>query len=379
MDKKAAFLYTPKLEVGGYPKECPFNSGRAGKTREIIASLGLLELQNTKEVAPEPIPETQLEWFHTPSYLNTLKRAGRGIHDFKALKRGLGTPDCPIFRDMYEYISLATGGSTHGAALLLENGFDIAFNPSGGFHHANTDTASGFCYLNDIVISAEIFSRSGKRVFVIDLDAHHGDGVQKAFYHRKDVVTLSMHESGKTLFPGTGFVEELGEGEGKGCSINIPLPVGTFDAVYSRAFHEVAMPLVDAIAPDVIILVLGMDALAGDPLAHLNLTNNVYADIIGDIMETGIPILATGGGGYNPDNTSRGWALAWSVFATGQDDTITGFGMGGVMLENTAWFGGLRDRTLLCHGGYRDAVEKEIDETIRAIRRLVFPHHGLSL
>ena len=347
-------------------------------TREIVSSLGLLRMPNTKEVAPDPISEERLLWFHTPTYLNTLKRAGKGIHDFKALKRGLGTPDCPLFKDMFEYSALAAGGSPHGAGMILNDEVDIAFNPSGGFHHADADGASGFCYLNDIVIAAEMFAGSGRRVLVIDLDAHHGDGVQRAFYNRKDIVTLSMHEDGKTLFPGTGFVDEIGDGEGKGCSINVPLPVGTFDAAYLKAFREVVQPLIEAISPGVIILVLGMDALAGDPLAHLNLTNNVFADIVADIVETDIPILATGGGGYNPDNTARGWALAWSVFANGRDDAVMGFGMGGVMLENTAWFGGLRDRTLLSHGGYRTRVEKDIDETIRAIRKLVFPLHGLS-
>jgi len=377
VEKRAVYIYTEDLETGGYPKECPFSSGRAGRTREIITSLNLLNLPNTKEVAPVPIPEEQLLWFHTEAYLHTLKRAGRGIHDFKALKRGLGTPDCPLFSDMFNYSALAAGGSPYGAAMIVDGKTDIAFNPSGGFHHADADSASGFCYLNDIVIAAEYFSRKGLRVLVIDLDAHHGDGVQNAFYHRNDVVTLSMHENGKTLFPGTGFVEEIGADQGRGASINIPLPVGTFDAVYHKAFEEVVLPLVEAISPDVIILPLGMDALAGDPLAHLNLTNNVFADIVADIVECDIPILATGGGGYNPENTARGWALAWSVFASGRDDAIMGFGMGGVMLENTAWFGGLRDRTLLSHGGYRDSVEKEIDQTIKAVQSLIFPFHGL--
>jgi len=348
-------------------------------TRGIVSSLGLLDLTNTKEIAPEPISEEALKWFHTDMYINVLKRAGRGIHDFKALKRGLGTPDCPLFKNMFEYSALAGGGTTTGAELIMSGEWQIAFNPAGGFHHASADSASGFCYLNDIVIAAEMFSRAGARVLIVDLDAHHGDGVQDAFYDRSDVITVSMHENGKTLFPGTGFVEEIGTGAGSGCSINIPLPVGTFDAIYRTAFQEIVLPLANAVAPDIIILPIGMDGLAGDPLAHLNLTNNAYADIITDIVELNIPILATGGGGYNPQNTARGWALAWSIFAQGPDDTVAGFGMGGVMLENTAWFGGLRDRTLLSHGGYRDSVEKEITETVKKVKSLIFPLHGIPL
>lgn len=377
MDKKAAFIHNPSLDEGGYPIECPFDSRRGGRTYSTILSLGLLNFSNTRLVPPVALTRTELEQFHTPDYLDVLQRAGRGVHDFKALKKGLGTPDCPLFKDMYEYLCLAAGGTTVGAKLLLNKEADIAFNPHGGFHHAAQDASSGFCYINDVVLGSMALAEAGKRVMVIDLDAHHGDGTQSAFYTRSDVVTVSMHESGKTLFPGTGFVEESGEGDGKGCSINLPLPVGTYDAIYYTAFCEVVIPLIEAIAPDVLVIALGMDALAGDPLAHLNLTNNVFADIVADLRELGKPILATGGGGYNAKNTERAWALLWSILANGRDDTSAALGMGGVMLENTAWFGGLRDRTLLSHGGYRDSVDREIREVIEQIKKTIFPLHGL--
>jgi len=377
VDKQAAFIHTSQLDEGGYPSECPFDSRRAGRTHATVNSLGLLNLTNTKLIAPVRLTRSQLERFHTPDYLDVLQRAGRGVHDFKALKKGLGTPDCPLFKDMFEYVSLAAGGTVTGADLILSSEAHIAFNPSGGFHHAAADASSGFCYINDLVLGAMQLADAGKRVMVIDLDAHHGDGTQTAFYSRADVVTLSMHESGKSLFPGTGFVEEIGEGDGKGCSINLPLPVGTYDAIYYTAFREVVMPLIEAVDPDVLMVPLGMDGLAGDPLAHLNLTNNVFADIVADLRETDRPILATGGGGYNPQNTQRAWALMWSVLANGRDDATAAFGMGGDMLENTAWFGGLRDRTLLSHGGYRDSVDAEIRGIIEQIKKTIFPLHGL--
>jgi len=374
LENRAIFIHSDELDQGGYPEECPFDSRRAGRTLETARSLGLLALPNTSLVAPAATPAEVLEWFHTPAYLDVLRRAGRGEHDFKALKMGLGTPDCPLFKDMYEYLSLAVGGSLTGAEAILDGTAKTAFNPSGGFHHAGPESAAGFCYLNDVVLACLMLAQAGKRVLVIDIDAHHGDLTQQAFYHRSDVVTVSMHESGKTLFPGTGFVEEKGEGEGLGFSVNVPLPVGTYDAIYYSAFQDVVIPVAQAVSPDVIVLELGMDGLAVDPLAHLNLTNNCYADIVADVVEMEKPVLAVGGGGYNVNATVRGWTLAWSIMANGRDDASSlAAGLGGVMLENTAWFGGLRDRTLLSHGGYREAVDHEIRETVNRIKEDTFP------
>lgn len=379
MEKRAIFIHSEALDNGGYPEECPFDSRRAGRTLETVQSLGLLNLPHTEVVAPEPASREVLEQYHTPAYLDVLQRAGQGKHDFKALKMGLGTPDCPLFKDMYDYLSLAAGGSLTGARAIIDGKAAMAFNPSGGFHHAGPSSSAGFCYLNDVVLACETLAGAGMRVLVIDIDAHHGDLTQQTFYNRFDVVTVSMHESGKTLFPGTGAVDEIGEGEGKGASINIPLPVGTYDEIYYQAFEKVVMPVARAVSPDVVVLELGMDALAGDPLAHLNLTNNTYADIVADVVELEKPVLAVGGGGYNSAATVRGWALAWSILAEGRDDAFPlSAGLGGVMLENTAWYGGLRDRTLLSHGGYRAAVEKEILETVAQIQKSVFPLLGAA-
>jgi len=308
-----------------------------------------------------------------------LEKAGHGhIDPLDAVKAGLGVPDCPIFANMFEYLSLAAGASVTGARRILDGDAHIVFNPSGGFHHAQPANAAGFCYLNDIVLAALEFTAAGKRVLFLDIDVHHCDGVQDAFYARSDVMTISLHESGRTLFPGTGFAEEIGIGEGRGYSVNLPLPVGTYDAAYERAFREAALPLIVAYDPDVVILEIGMDGLAGDPLAHLHLTNNVYADIVGAVVRLGKPVLATGGGGYNVENTVRGWALLWGVLC-GEDHTHDlMLGMGGVMLQNTDWLGGLRDRVMLTDGGRRATVDAEIGEVIDKIRSVVFPIHGLK-
>jgi acetoin utilization protein AcuC len=153
--------------------------------------------------------------------------------------------------------------------------------------------------------------------------------------------------------------------------------VGTYDAAYERVFREAALPLIKAYDPDVIMMEIGLDGLAGDPLAHLHLTNNVYADITDTIVRLGKPLLATGGGGYNVENTVRGWALMWGVLCGEDPSPDLMIGMGGVMLQNTDWLGGLRDRVLLTDGGRRAAVDAEIDQVIDRIRATVFPIHGL--
>ncbi len=374
-----AFIYSPDLEMGGYPEACPFNTHRAGKTRKILEDMGLLSGPHRREAAPVPLTEEELLRFHLPDYLAALKAGQEGRYDLASAAMGLGTPDCPIFPGMYDYIRLAAGGSLTGARLILKGEAHIAFNPSGGFHHAHAGRASGFCYINDVVIAAMEFASAGRRVAILDIDVHHGDGQQDAFYERNDVLTISLHESGRTLFPGTGFESEIGRGPGRGFCVNVPLPVGTYDLIYEYAFLEAAFPVLRKFDPDVIMLELGMDTLAGDPLAHLNLTNNVLADIVERVRGLGKPILAVGGGGYHIPNTVRGWALCWSVLIgdhAHQNDL--GVGLGGVMLENTDWLGGLRDRTLLSDGGRRGPIDDEVRRVVAAVQRTIFPIHGLA-
>jgi acetoin utilization protein AcuC len=294
------------------------------------------------------------------------------------LYMGLGGDDTPIFRDMYELGRWACGASIVAAEQILSGGASVAFNPSGGLHHAHAAKASGFCYLNDVVLGCMRLTEAGKRVFCIDLDAHHGDGTAEAFYSRKDVLYMSMHEGPETLFPGTGFATDIGAGEGRGYTVNVPLPPGVYDEAYLATFRAVALPLIGAYAPDVIVLELGMDPLAGDPLTHMCLTNNVYPDIIRDLVSFGKPILMTGGGGYQVENTVRGWARVWQSLCGDNEDWDWSIGMGGVMLASTEWLGGLQDRILAVAPDQRYAVEKAIAETLGTIFEKVFPLHGLA-
>ena len=373
---KVVFLHSPQIEQYSYPEESPFKTQRAGMTRRILLSMGLLSGPGRAEVAPGPADRAAVERFHSAHYLDVLRSAEQGRMGVEGLHMGLGTAECPVFRGMTDYAMLACGATLTGAELIGSGEARVAFNPSGGYHHAGPQCASGFCYVNDVVLACIALVDQGKRVLFLDLDAHHCDGVQSAFYERSNVMTVSLHESGETLFPGTGGVSEIGAGEGKGFSVNVPLPAGTYDDVYMKAFRQVAAPLMEAFAPDVIVLEVGMDGLSGDPLAHLSLTNGTYADAARRVLQFGRPVLATGGGGYHAENTARGWALVWSSLC-GESDDVLSAGLGGVLLESTDWQGGLRDRALVPDAEQVRSVAPLVDATIEAVREKVFPLHGL--
>jgi acetoin utilization protein AcuC len=316
-------------------------------------------------VAPVRAFITDMQKFHSKRYLEILQQAAQGKSLQAALNMGIGTLDCPVFEGMFDYASWACGASLTGVDLILSGETNIAFNPSGGFHHAKAEKASGFCYINDLVLACIRFLENSKRVLYLDIDAHHGDGVQDAFYSNNEVMVISLHESGKTLFPWTGFENEIGEGAGRGYNVNIPLPVGICDKAYLKAFTEIVVPLIEAFAPDVFVMQLGMDALAGDALAHLELTNNVHAEIVSRILSFDKPILATGGGGYHVENTVRGWALAWTIMCGQQNSADLSLGIGGTMLQSTEWAGGLRDRILALDETQCQANDTAINTTIQ--------------
>ncbi len=372
------FVHCPQLEQYPYPDGCPFKTSRAGLTRARLASMGLLTGGEKIEVSPEPASREELLYFHSPSYIDALVLADQGQFEIEMLFMGLGTGDCPVFAGMYPYAVLAAGATITAAKWILDEKAAIAFNPSGGYHHAFPGRAGGFCYINDVVLGCETLARGGKKVLSLDIDVHHCDGVQSAFYARSDVMTISLHQDGSTLFPGTGFVDEIGTGAGKGFSVNLPLPIGTYDEIYLKAFRGVVLPLIHAFSPDVIVFEAGADTLAGDPLAGLSLTNNVFVEVINLLLAFGKPILAVGGGGYNVEHTVRAWALVWTALCGEQFQDMSA-GLGGVMLQNTDWQGGagLRDRAIVADSARRRSVDPVVERTIEEVKRLVFPLHGI--
>ncbi len=376
--RKSLFIYSVELEKLPFPSDHPFNTIRAPKTRELIRSMGWLSDADHAEAGCDPADRGVLEKFHTRRYLDALQNASQGGWAYDVLSMGIGTSDCPMFPGMYEHSVLAAGATLAGAVAILENRADAVFNPHGGFHHAFPERAAGFCYINDPALACMALADAGKRVFYLDVDVHNGDGVAFAFQDRADVMTVSFHENPRGLFPGTGFEHEIGSGKGLGFCVNLPLPVGTYDEAYLGAFEEVAIPLIKVFRPDVFVMEFGADGLAQDPLAHLQLTNNVYADILTRLLAFEKPILMTGGGGYNVENTVRAWALGWSVLSGQDDDDYGNAGLGGVMLGSTEWKGGLRDRELVISDQQREAVTQALAYTVKKVKSLVFPIHGLK-
>jgi len=375
--RRLAFVYPPEAEAMSYPPDCPFKTHRAGLTRQRLRAFGLLGGPGREEVSAAPASLAELEQFHTTAYLEQLQRAAAGDLTVEGLQMGLGGPDTPVFKDMFAYGALACGAALKAAELLIQGQAEVVFHLLGGFHHARADRAAGFCYLNDMVLACQRLAAAGKRVAYLDVDAHHGDGVQEAFYHRNDVLTISVHESGKTLFPWGGFEHEIGEGPGRGYNVNICLPAGAYDEAFLMAVDQVVLPILKAYRPDVLVLELGMDTLAGDPLTHLVLTNNAPAALIQRLLPLELPVLVAGGGGYHVENTVRGWARAWRVFAGEEDQPDDSAGLGGVLLGSSEWAGGLRDPVRPVSAQQRAAVEPELRQSIAAVTRHVFPYHGL--
>ncbi|MGA4645212.1 acetoin utilization protein AcuC [Limisphaera sp. 4302-co] len=364
-------VYAPETENLRYPPDCPFKTERATATRRQLLGAGLLGTGELREEPCRPASRAELERLHTPRYLDLLQAAAAGELTPEGIHAGLGAPDTPVFRDLWDYACWACGAALHAADLLLQGRARVAFNLHGGFHHAHADRAGGFCYLNDVALACERLAAAGRRVMYLDLDAHHGDGVQAFFYARNDVLTVSLHESGKTLFPWGGFEHELGEGPGHGYNVNVPLPAQTYDEAYLRAYRTVVPPLIEAYRPDVLVVELGMDILAGDPLTHLQTTNNVVVEIARHLRQTGLPLLVSGGGGYQFEPTVRGWALAWRTLAGRDDEDALSMGLGGALMSTLDWAGGWRDPERPVPAEVRERVESELAKTLATLREIV--------
>jgi len=307
------FIYTDAYLDYDYGLTHPLRIIRLKLTYGLIKSYGLLDLPSVQFIPTIKAEEKDLAAFHSEEYLNILKQANEGYPMEDAYFYGLGPGDNPIFPGLFNLSLLLTGATLQAVDFVADGKGEIAFNIAGGLHHAMRARASGFCYINDPVIGIMRLLNRGKRVAYIDIDAHHGDGVQKAFYETNQVLTISLHESGHTLFPGTGFEYEIGEGEGEGYSVNLPFPPHTEDEVYVRVFDEVVPELVHAFKPDVVVTQLGVDTFYDDPLTNLHLSIFGFERILKKIKNLAPRWVALGGGGYNISNVARAWTLAWAV------------------------------------------------------------------
>jgi len=354
----------------------PFKIHRLGLTYELIRAYGLVDHPDVAVHVPREATEQEAMGFHSQGYLETLRVASDGMWVPNLFSHGLGTSDNPVFPDVYSWAMSVAGASIVCAEEILAGRADRAFNLSGGLHHAMPSRASGFCHINDGVLAIQTLVRAGKRVAYVDIDAHHGDGVQHAFYSMPDVLTLSVHQSGYTIFPGSGFVEEIGQGPGEGMSINVPLLPGAGDEAYERVLDAVVLPALRAFAPDVLVTQLGSDAILGDIVANLRLSLRTFERMVVAFRDLGLPWLALGGGGYDVGNVIRAWTLAWStVTETELPDEIPPEWLTRASAQGVA-FSKLRgsiDRTPT-----DSAALDDLERTIEALRSTAFSILGVN-
>jgi acetoin utilization protein AcuC len=374
---RTALIHSDAFERFDYGPEHPLRMERLGLTWRLMEAYGLTALSGSKVLAPEPASESAILRFHTPEYVQVLKTVSSGRLVKEAALHGLGPGDNPVFPGCWEVACFAAGGSLLAAKLVADGEADRAFHFAGGLHHALPDQASGFCYVNDAVLAICALVDAGHRVAYVDIDAHHGDGVQHAFYREPRVLTISTHERGDRLFPGTGFVEEIGEGEGRGFSVNVPLQPFTEDEVYLPAFEAVVPPLLSAFRPDIVVAQLGIDSHRTDPLTHLALTVQGFTQAVRRIVELSPKLVALGGGGYDLQNVARAWAAAWAI-------------MNGLDLprELPGSFEPDARRYQFAHRSLWDPpdpfpaeirrrAEEYVTRQVDTIRRTIFPLHGL--
>ena len=280
--------------------EHPLRPGRVALTMALAREAGLLE--RAKVVTPMALSGGDLARVHDLDYLAAVQAAsesGLPVFDY-----GLGPGDNPPFPGMHDAATLVCGATVAAAAAILAGDAVHAFSPAGGLHHAMPGMASGFCIYNDPAVAiAWMLEQGVRRIAYVDVDVHHGDGVQAIFADEPRVLTISLHESGRYLFPGTGFAHEVGEGLARGSIANLPLPPSTTDDLYLPAFDAVVPSLVRAFEPEILVTQLGCDTHYTDPLAHLALTTRGYKGLAGRLHDlahtvTGGRWLATGGGGY---------------------------------------------------------------------------------
>ena len=374
---RTAFIYSERYQHFDYGPGHPLRIERLALTYELCRSYGLLDLPTTRLIEARDATEDEVVSFHRPDYLDVFRAADRGNPTPNLWDYGLGTSDNPAFPGMYGWSLLSTGASLQAMALVDSGEVGCAFNMAGGLHHAAASRAAGFCYINDAAVVIQHLLHRGRRVAYVDIDAHHGDGVQFGFYETDQVLTISIHESGETLFPGTGFAEEIGRGRGIGYAVNVPLLAGSDDEIFLWAFDQVIPPLLTAFNPDVVVTQLGADTHRTDPLTNLAMTTTGFAEAVRRLQPLSRRWIALGGGGYNLENVPRSWTLAWATMNHLEvpDDMPESF------LGNFQRLGfratRLRDDPSPADAPTREQAWRFVREQVYRIQQLVFPHHGL--
>jgi acetoin utilization protein AcuC len=294
-------IYRGSTYGAGHPLAIP----RVSSTTDLIRAMGWLDPARFV-TAPMATPE-QITRFHDPEYVAALRRAEatQTVSETDRARFRIGADGNPVYREVFSRPATSAGGAILAARLTLDGG--VVHCPGGGTHHGRRDRASGFCYLNDPVLLILTWLDAGlERIAYVDIDAHHGDGVQDAFHHDDRVLTVSIHEAGR--WPGTGAVEDRAGGMAR----NLPVPPGFNDTEFRRLLRGAVLPLLEHFRPEAILLQSGADGLEEDPLARLSLSNNAHREAVAALRDMVPRFVVVGGGGYNPWTVARCWAGIWA-------------------------------------------------------------------
>ncbi len=377
----AGLVYHPDYLRYDFGEDHALRQVRVRLARDLIADYGLLK--EAEEIRPEPAPDAAVARVHTADYVSVVQDLSvhpKGV----AYEHGLGTADNPVFGGMYDATMLHVGGTLRACEEVASGAHTRAMNLGGGFHHAMPDKASGFCVFNDVAVGIRSLLEDHhlRRVLYVDIDAHHADGVQSIFYEDPRVFTISLHEDGHYLFPGTGFTDEIGAGEGRGYAANVPLPPYTRDVSYLYAFQEIVPPLARAFQPEVIVSQLGADAHYLDPLTHLMLTTETY-EAVGMLLD-GLSKelcqgrwIATGGGGYDVTAVPRAWTVLFSTMVGRElEDALPVEWLRecNQLVDSVPAEKSLRDQV---HADEEAHVPRAAKRAVEDLRRVLFPLHGI--
>lgn len=316
---KVGLIFTEDYQKYNFGPSHPLRPLRLKLTYSLMEKLGLLNHKLIEIIPPRMCTQEQIEWVHSIDYVDVVKKLSVDPNDssVKPFAYGLGPGDNPVFKGMYEASALVCGASLTAAELVWSNDdYNYCFNPAGGLHHAMKNHASGFCIFNDIAVAIQGLKRIKPdiRIAYLDIDCHHGDGVQWLFYEDPNVLKISLHESGRFLFPGSGNTNEIGKGTGEGYSINFPLLPGTSNKMYLKLFRTCIPKLLEAYSPDILITQLGVDTHFDDPLTQMGLSISIHRDL-SQTIKTSVKEfcngkwLALGGGGYSMTVVPRSWSI----------------------------------------------------------------------
>jgi acetoin utilization protein AcuC len=385
MGKAAAVVWDQSFLGYDLGADHPLNPVRLDLTIRLATALGVLD--GVPLIAPEPASDADIERVHEPGYLSAVQSAPMAGWD---VGHGLGTADNPVFEHMHEASALIVGGSLAAAKRIASGEADRAISIAGGLHHAMRDHAAGFCVYNDCAVAISWLLDNGvDRIAYVDVDVHHGDGVQSAFYDDPRVMTISLHQNPMSLWPGTGWPAELGGKGAEGTAVNLPLPPGTGDAGWLRAFHAVVPALLGAFKPQVLVTQCGVDTHREDPLADLALSVDGHRAIyraLRDLAEThaGGRWLALGGGGYELLRVvPRSWTHLLATVLDRDVEPATPLPASWVdhaarLAPNWSLPASMGDGCDAVHEPWGGDVEEPVDAAIRDTRRAVYPLHGLD-